>query len=171
MEFVDYKCLESLLIEGEDLIATEFSAYPDNPDIVSVNFFNEMWKAKVWYNLPEDRLEEGKAALKSFVRNSKSISSKIESQFCKEVMDIGFYYDLVEDNIVPETLTKYSEIPGLTLGFIEVTTTYKSRSIVVCPSGGFEIDPEHGWALAFLKNKWIGHLSETGAIHNEYAKY
>ena len=23
MEFVDYKCLESLLIEGEDLIATE----------------------------------------------------------------------------------------------------------------------------------------------------
>lgn len=136
-----------------------------------VNFFNKKWKVEVWYNLPEDRLEEGKKAFKEFLKNSSSISSKIESQFCKEIMDIGWYEDLVEDNMVPKTLTKYSEIPELTLGFVEVTCTYKSKSIVVCPSGGFEIDPEHGWALALLKNNWIGHLSYDGGVHNEYAKY
>ena len=52
-----------------------------------VNFFNKKWKVEVWYNLPEDRLEEGKKVLKEFLKNSSSISSKIESQFCKEIMD------------------------------------------------------------------------------------
>ena len=169
MEFVDYKCLESLLIEGKDLIATEWNGFITEK--VLVNFFNKQWEVSVWYNLPEDRLEEGKKALNNFLKKSSSISSKIESQFCKEVMNLGYYEDLVEDNMVPKKLTKYSEIPELTLGYIEVTYTYKSKSIVVCPSGGFEIDPEHGWAIALLKNKWIGHLSDDGAIHNEYAKY
>ena len=169
MEFVDYKCLESLLIEGEDLIATEWNGFITEE--VLVNFFNKQWKVSVWYNLPEDRLKEGKKALKDFLKNSSSISSKIEFQFCKEVMNLGYYEDLVEDNMVPKNLTKYSEIPKLTLGSIEVTYTYNSKSIVVCPSGDFEIDPEHGWAIALLKNKLIGHLSESGGIHNEYSKY
>ena len=63
-----------------------------------VKFFNKKWKVEVWYNLPEDRLKEGKKAFKEFLKNSSSISSKIESQFCKEIMDIGWYEDLVEDN-------------------------------------------------------------------------
>ena len=39
MEFVDYKCLESLLIEGKDLIATEWNGFITEE--VLVNFFNK----------------------------------------------------------------------------------------------------------------------------------
>ena len=34
MEFVDYKCLESLLIEGEELIATEQSTKLSTPGVI-----------------------------------------------------------------------------------------------------------------------------------------
>lgn len=40
MEFVDYKCLESLLIEGEDIIATEGIGKILGSLIKGVFFFN-----------------------------------------------------------------------------------------------------------------------------------
>ena len=78
------------------------------------------------------------------------------------------YSDVVKYEGLPEKNDSYSDIPGLTLGTIEVTTTYRSNKIVVCPQGRYNVDPEHGWAYVLINNKIVGNLSERGSIHNEY---
>lgn len=168
MAFVDYKCLESLLIEGADLIANEKLAFIEDT-AKNVSYFGKKWNCNVYLNVPEERVDEAKAALNKFLSASSSLSSKYESWMINQIKNNPYFEFAVEDNVVPKNISKYIDIPDLRLNDIEVSTTYRTKKMVVIISGGYAIDEEHGWAIAFVNNKVIGNLSESGSIHNEYA--
>ena len=95
MEFVDYKCLENLLIEGTNLIATEQSTKLSTPGIImdldkkrdkiNIRFFNKIWKVPVQYDTNDsanitDYTKLNKP-LTNFAYYSKKHSTEIESRF------------------------------------------------------------------------------------------
>ena len=166
MDQLNSKVLESLIIPSK-IIDIDIKDYEIKNQ--KVNFFGSNWSTDVYFDLPENRLEEGKKALISFLKKSSSISSKIENWFCHSIVDNPWYPDVVKYEDAPEKINSYKDIPGLTLGWIEVTTTYRTKKIVVCLCGGYDIDYEHGWAIALINNKIVGNLADSGSIHNEYA--
>ena len=119
--------------------------------------------------MPEERVDEAKAALNRFISASNSLSTKYESWMINQIKSFSWFDDLVDEKVITKNISKYTDIPDLTLCDIEVATTYRSKKIVVIISGGYAIDEEHGWAIAFINNKPVGKLSESGSIHNEYA--
>ena len=169
MNFVDYKCLESLLIEGKELsIANEKNAWIED-NAKNVSYFGKKWNCNTYINVPEERVDEAKAALNRFISASNSLSTKYESWMINQIKSFSWFDDLVDEKVITKNISKYTDISDLTLCDIEVATTYRTKKIVVIISGGYAIDEEHGWAIAFINNKPVGKLSESGSIHNEYA--
>lgn len=166
--FVSYKALESLLIEDKELsIANEKMTWiKDNSK--GVSYFNKKWNCDTYIHVPEEHVDEAKAALNKFISVSNSLSTRYESWMINQIKRFSWFNELVEEKIIPKNISKYTDIPDLTLGDIEVATTYRTKKIVVIISGRYAIDEEHGWAIAFINNKPVGNLSESGSIHNEY---
>ena len=72
MEFVDYKCLESLLIEGEEIIATE--SFVDTVKSVIINFFKLLSKLiDNFINVIKDKFNKSKSKKSNI---SKEISNE-----------------------------------------------------------------------------------------------
>ena len=76
MDQLNSKVLESLMIPRKNIDINIKDYEIKNK---KVNFFGSNWSTDVYFDLPENRLEEGKKALISFLKKSSSISSKIEN--------------------------------------------------------------------------------------------
>ena len=166
MEFVDYKCLESLLIEGEEMIATEAT---EDYQKIKVNFFNKVWnnvKVSIRKNV---NIEEANKQIDMFVKNSAKLSKEIESEFCQACYDTMYMWN---DDMYP--IKKYSDIKpdshyswaNLQINYIIATDMYDRKNkcssgkvgLIIC--GEWPADPEHGWCFGYHDGKWNHDIRE-----------
>ena len=99
MEFVDYKCLESLLIDGNKIAMESIEDYQK----IKVNFFNKVWnnvKVSIRKNV---NIEEANKQIDMFVKNSTKLSKEIESEFCQACYDTMYMWN---DDMYP--IKKYT---------------------------------------------------------------
>ena len=171
MEFVNYKCLESLLIEGENLIATEQSNKLSTPgmimdldkkrDKINIRFFNKIWKVPVQYDTNNSSnitdYTDFNKPLSRIAYRSKKLSAEIEPSFvnlCNKMNDDPKYTGI--DNI-----EKYEDLKKLTIKDSSIQYYPKHNdTIYIVLRGNIDIDPEHGYSIAFVDGKWIPFIGQ-----------
>ena len=171
LEFVDYKCLENLLIEGTNLIATEQSTKLSTPgvimdldkkrDKINIRFFNKIWKVPVQYDTNDSAnitdYTKFNKSLTNFAYYSKNHSTEIESRFvtlCNKMNDDPKYTGI--DNI-----EKYEDLKKLTIKDVSIQYYPKyNDKIFIVLRGNIDLDPEHGYSIAFVNGKWIPYIGQ-----------
>lgn len=154
--FVNYKALESLLIEGEE-IATEAIT----GDKVTLKFFGKEWTPRIHYDMgdkSEDAKKIANNAISKLISRSESISKSIESKFCKEANTINNEVKLINSQI-----KAYSDIPKISVTGISVQAKeYKepNKGVYVVLQGEWTLDPEHGFSIGFDNNRFIGDIRQ-----------
>lgn len=162
--FVNFKCLESLLIEGEELkIANENTTLPT----VNINFFNKDFSKILIHNDTGIKTPEMNKrvvnAVNSFLTKSKSISSRIEKKFCdlcrKSYNEDRNYFT----KLGMSDCSSYADFPTLTIKSITAQLEkYKddSSNIIVVLQGEYTLDPEHGFSIGFINGKFLNTIQE-----------
>ena len=159
MEFVDYKCLESLLIEGGELIATEVMS----GNKITFKFFSKEWNPKVHYDMGNKSDEAKKIADMAIAKlstRSESISKSIESKFCKEANAVN---NSLHPKVINSPIKSYSDIPTLTVTGISVQSKKygdPSKGVIVILQGEWTLDPEHGFSIGFEDGRFIGDIRQ-----------
>ena len=159
MEFVDYKCLESLLIEGEELIATEVMS----GNKINFKFFGKEWSPTVHYDMGNKTDEAKKIAdiaIAKLSTRSESISKSIESKFCKEANALN---NSLHPKVIDSPINSYSDIPTLTITGISVQSKKygdPSKGVIVILQGEWTLDPEHGFSIGFDNGRFIGDIRQ-----------
>ena len=161
MAFVDIKCLESLLIEGEAMsLAMESTEIPQS---VKVNFFGKTWNdVRISYrsdnNFNNDMVNK---QIDSFLNQSSKLSKEIEPEFCKA------FYNKLNEHVEAYPINKYSDAkpskyvnPAIQLKLIQPVYLYdrknkkETNKIGLIISGEWAADEEHGWAFGWHDGKW-----------------
>lgn len=154
--FVNYKALESLIIEGEEIATESISG-----DKATIKFFGKEWNPRIHYDMG-DKSEEAKkianTAITKLISRSESISKSIESSFCREANSINNEVKLVNSQI-----KSYSDIPKISVTGISVQAKeYKKpeNGVIVVLQGEWTLDPEHGYSIGFDNNRFIGDIRQ-----------
>ena len=159
MEFVDYKCLESLLIEGRELIATEVMS----GNKINFKFFGKEWSPTIHYDMGDKSDAAKKIADKAITElaaRSESTSKYIESKFCKEANKENCYY---YPKRITTPIKSYSDIPTLSITGISVQSKKygdPTKGVIVILQGEWTIDPEHGFSIGFDNGHFIGDIRQ-----------
>lgn len=164
--FVNYKALESLLIEGEKMIATESNSIPE---AVKVSFFGKTWdNVGISYHSYSD-LDVNKVIkqINAFVNQSSKLSKEIEPEFCKA------FYKKLNEHTKAYPINKYSDAkpikyvnPAIQLKSIHPVYLYDRKNkketdkVGLIISGEWAADEEHGWSFGWHDGKWNHEITE-----------
>ena len=150
--------LESYKIDTED----QFE--PAKP---ALNFFNrENWVTLQFYGLTK---AEAMPHLGKLIKSSKTISAKIEKEFCRICNLLN--QDPPYSGIPANSIKKYSDIKELSLSHVEVfKDKYNSNTeLVFVLKGDYAIDDEHGWSIGITESgKWDGTIRDFSGDYGDY---
>ena len=165
MEFVDYKCLESLLIEGEE-IAMESEAdfqkvSPKDESTIQIKFLNKTFNVKVVYGTSYEKdgwtigniniLKKQAAAINKIIPMINDISLKHKSDIIKAIqLDAKEIYG----KDLPDDLNVFDYFIPKTIYAVNTDNNKdKGKRIIAIMDPRYKLDPEHGAGIEFTNEK------------------
>ena len=173
MNFADYKCLESLLIDGNKIAMESKSDFqkvdPKEGSTIQIKFLNKTFDVKVAYGSSYEKdgwtlgniniLKKQAAAINKILPMINDLSLKHKSDIIKAIQkDAKDYYgkELPDDlNVFDYFVPKEIYVPN--------RYTRKNDRIIGIIDPRYKFDPEHGAGIEFTNEKYT-----NGPIQSDY---
>ena len=176
MKFTDYKCLESLLIEGEELIAIESTEdyqkvnLKDNSTI-QIKFLDKQFSVKVSYGTSyksdgrtignPKTIKKQENAIKKLIPVLNKLSLENKSDIIKTIQrDAKEIYG----KDLPDDLNVFDYFIPKTIYAVNTDNNKdKGKRIIAIMDPRYKLDPEHGAGIEFTNEKY-----SNGPIQSDY---